>query len=151
MKTKLTILVVCWLCLPKILQAASCFHTDTTFQCVSYLKNYDGDTITFNISGIHPLFGQKINVRVAGIDTPEIYGQTDCEKKAAVKAKDIVTNLLKKANRIDLTAIERDKYFRIVADVVFDGLSISDILIQEKLAYPYDGGTKQTIDWCKSL
>ena len=47
-----------------------CRHTGTIFRCVKYVRNYDGDTITFNIPNLHPLFGKSISVRVRGINAP---------------------------------------------------------------------------------
>ena len=41
-----------------------CDHDATTFRCVKYVKNYDADTITFNIPNVHPLIGKSIGVRV---------------------------------------------------------------------------------------
>ena len=29
-----------------------------------YVRNYDGDTITFNLPGLHPIIGDKISIRV---------------------------------------------------------------------------------------
>ena len=36
------------------------------FPNVTYHRCYDGDTCTFTIPDVHPLFGEKINVRIAG-------------------------------------------------------------------------------------
>ena len=66
----------------------------------------------------------------------------------AVEAREEVKSLLSKANRIDLVNIGRDKYFRILADVIADGVSIKLILLSKNLAYEYDGGTKAKTDWC---
>ena len=49
-----------------------CLNTDTSFQCVKYISNYDGDTVTVNIDNVPALFGSHIPVRVRGIDTPEM-------------------------------------------------------------------------------
>jgi len=46
-----------------------------------YVRNYDGDTITFNLPGLHPIIGEKISIRVNGIDTPEIKGKCEKEKR----------------------------------------------------------------------
>jgi hypothetical protein len=59
--------------------AQDCNHTPTVLRCVKFIKNYDGDTITFNIPNVHPLLGEKITVRVSGVDTPEIKTKNDCE------------------------------------------------------------------------
>ncbi len=129
---------------------ANCNHDKSTFRCVKYLKNYDADTITFKIENVHPLIGEKINIRVKGVDTPEIRTKNSCEKSKARNAKKLVENLLKNANKIDLENIERGKYFRIVADVMIDGKSLTDYLLKNGLAYAYDGGTKKKMNWCQS-
>lgn len=128
-----------------------CFHGDNCFKNVEYVRNYDGDTITVNIPNTHPIIGVKMPIRVAGIDTPEIKGKTECERNAAKKAQKLVQELLQNAKSIDLLDAKRGRYFRIVADVKIDGVSISATLIKEGLAYPYDGGKKQDIDWCARI
>ncbi len=55
-----------------------------------YVRNYDGDTITFNLPGLHPVIGEKISIRVNGIDTPEIRGKCENEKYGAQQAKEMV-------------------------------------------------------------
>lgn len=127
-----------------------CQHSSKAFRCVEYVKNYDADTITFNIPNVHPLFGRKINIRVSGVDTPEIRTKYSCEKLKARSAKKLVKSLLKKAKRIDLINLERGKYFRVVADVVVDGKSLSTYLLKNGHAYAYNGGKKKIMDWCKS-
>ena len=129
--------------------AKDCKHDKKTFKCVEYLKNYDADTITFNIKGTHPIIGEKISIRVLGVDAPEIRTKNTCEKKLAVKAKLFVKDLLEKASTINLTNISRGKYFRIVAGVEIDGINLSKLLIEKGYAYPYDGGKKSQIDWCE--
>lgn len=114
-----------------------CKHDNDNFRCVEYIKNYDGDTITFNIPNIHPLLGKKISIRINGIDTPEIRTKNKHEKKKALKAKMIVQSILEKANRIDLMNIKRGKYFRIVADVIIDNASLGDKLIKIGIAKRY--------------
>ncbi len=86
-----------------------------------YVRNYDGDTITFNLPGLHPIIGEKISIRINGIDTPEIRGKCEKEKYDAQQTKEMVADILKDAERIDLKNIERGKYFRIVADVFVEG------------------------------
>ena len=113
-----------------------------------YVRNYAGDTITFNLPSLHPIIGDKISIRVNGIDTPEIRGKCQQEKYSAEQARELVTDILKDAESIDLKNIERGKYFRIVADVFVDGESLADELIEAGMAVPYDGGTK-THNWCE--
>jgi len=126
-----------------------CQHTKLTFKCVKYLYNYDGDTVTFHIPNVHPLLGDKMSVRLYGVDTPEIKGKDICEKRAAQVAKRLVQIELTNAKIIHLKNIQKGKYFRIVADIIYDGKSLSDLLISKKLAYRYYGDKKLKINWCR--
>lgn len=126
-----------------------CTHDKDTFRCVKYIRNYDADTVTFNVPNVHPLIGEKINVRVSGVDTPEIKTQNKCEKSKARDAKRLVENLLKNAKRIDLHNVRRDKYFRILADIHIDKQSLSSYLLKNGLAYSYGGKAKKKMDWCQ--
>ena len=131
--------------------AADCRHDENTFRCVKYIRNYDADTITFDIPDVHPLIGHHISVRVRHVDTPEIKGKLPCEKEAARAAKNLIENLLKNAQRIDLENIDKDKYFRILADVRYDGKTLKDVLLKNHLAYQYEGGTKEKLNWCQRI
>lgn len=126
-----------------------CTHEPQAFRCVEYISNYDGDTISVQIPGVHSLIGEKISVRVRGIDSAEIKASSNCEKAAAKSARDFVHRALAGAAKIDLENVARDKYFRIVADVIYDGESISDNLLKKNLAVAYDGGRKPRTDWCR--
>lgn len=131
--------------------AENCQHDDHTFRCVKYVRNYDADTITFDIPNVHPLIGKHISVRVRHVDTPEIKGSLPCEKEVARTAKRLIENLLKNAKRIDLENADKDKYFRILADVIIDGKPLKDILLKNHLAYEYEGKTKEKLNWCKRI
>jgi endonuclease YncB( thermonuclease family) len=119
------------------------------FPAVKYVRNYDGDTVTINIAGVHPLLGENIAVRIRDIDTPEIRTKCKREKALGRNAKRLVTSLLKNAKTIELRNVSRGKYFRIVGDLIADGKNVGDILVKNKLAVRYDGG-KKTFDWCKA-
>ncbi len=112
-----------------------------------YLRNYDGDTVTFNLPGLHPIIGEKISIRVNGIDTPEIRGKCEKEKYDAKQAKEMVADILRDAEQITLKNLERGKYFRIVADVIADGEDLADMLVEAGMAVRYGGGRK-TYQWC---
>ena len=113
-----------------------------------YVRNYDGDTITFNLPNLHPIIGKKIAVRVNGIDTPEIRGKCDKEKYDAEQAKSMVEDFLKDAENIDLKNMGRGKYFRIVADVYADGENLAEALVDSGMAVRYNGG-KKNVRWCE--
>ena len=111
----------------------------SNFSGVEYVRNYDGDTMTVNIPGVHPLFGNEIGIRVRGIDTLEIREKYPFEKQKVKETKTLIEGILNHANEITLHDIEREKYFRIVASVIVDGQNLSDLLLAKKLAVPYDG------------
>jgi endonuclease YncB( thermonuclease family) len=114
------------------------------------IKVYDGDTITiasklpFNES---PLY--RLSVRFNGIDTPEIKGKSEDEKKAAKVAKEALLDLI--LNKyVTLKNIKSEKYGRILADVYLDDLWLNEWMIKECYAVKYDGGTKITpTSWIK--
>ncbi|ABK43892.1 micrococcal nuclease-like protein [Magnetococcus marinus MC-1] len=86
---------------------------------------------------LYTLFKQKVRAKC-----PE-------EKRMALEAKERVRQLLAKAEHVTLRETGRDKYFRIVARVVADGVDVGEMLIREGLAAPYDGGRK-TGEWCRT-
>ena len=46
------------------------------YEGVVYIRNYDGDTITFNLPGLHPIIGEKISIELHKTflpDNPYIY------------------------------------------------------------------------------
>ena len=108
---------------------------------------YDGDTFRVDIDSLPPIVGKNIPIRVNGVDTPEIRGKCLYEKNLALKARDFVRAKLANAKEIKLTNLQRGKYFRVVANVVVDGVSLEQELLDNKLAYEYSGGKK--LSWCK--
>lgn len=107
---------------------------------------YDGDTFKVTISEWPAIIGDKISVRVNGVDTPEMRGKCEREKQLARQAKKHTVAFLRSGGKVELRNIQRGKYFRIVADVYVDGKSLGESLIKNNLAYKYDGGKKQS--WC---
>ncbi len=116
-----------------------------SFSHVEYVGNYDGDTITFRIQGVHPIIGENIKVRIRGVNTPEIRGKCEKERLLATEARDFVARVLGKAKKIELRNVARGKYFRIVADVFVDGRNLKVLLLERGLGVPYDGGRKRFV------
>ena len=124
-------------------QAAPEYGTVTVSKVISV---YDGDTFRVDIDSLPPIVGKNIAIRLNGVDTPEIRGKCQYEKDLALKARDFVRNKLANAKEIKLTKLQRGKYFRVVADVMVDGVSLETELLENKLAYKYTGGKKSS--WC---
>ena len=125
-------------------QAAPQYGTVTVSKVISV---YDGDTFRVNIASLPPIVGKNIAIRVNGVDTPEIRGKCQYEKNLALKARDFVRGKLANAKEIKLTNLQRGKYFRVVANVLVDGVSLEQELLDNKLAYEYSGGKK--LSWCE--
>ena len=60
----------------------------------------------------------------------------------------MVGDILKDAEKITLKNMQRGNYFRIASDVIVDGESLGDMLIEAGMAVSYDGG-KKTHKWCE--
>ena len=105
---------------------------------------YDGDTFTCDIDGLHPLIGERIGVRIKGIDTPEINDQRPHIKSKAIQAQRHLQKRLLTANKIELKSPERDKYFRVIADVFVDDVSMGREMLAKGFAKAYDGGKKSS-------
>ena len=116
------------------------------------IKVYDADTITIASKLPYdesPMY--RLSVRLNGIDTPEMKGKgvLDDEKEAAKLARDFVSNLV--LNKfVTLQNIESEKYGRILADVYIGNIHLNELLLKEKYAIKYDGGTKiKPTSWIK--
>ena len=145
----LVIIVMC--CVSSLYLYSNSFSLSSSFgsfKNVTFVKNYDGDTITVNIPYAPPIIGENISVRVFGIDTPEIKGACPKEKQLAKDTKNYVKYILSKASYIDLEDVKRDKYFRILATVKTSEGDLAELLLDKGYAVEYDGGTKSK-NWCE--
>ena len=106
------------------------------------IRVYDGDTFYVNIKGFHPIIGDTIGIRIAGVDTPERRGGDAYTKDLARKARLYTEKRLLSAKKIILKNIRRGKYFRLVADVYVDGENLAKELIRVGLGKEYHGGKR---------
>jgi len=119
---------------------------------VDVVRVYDGDTLTVNLTGLYPVFGRELGVRVIGINTPEMSSSCStpelkaAEKYKATLARDTVRDMVAKGKILVMLDLQRDKYFRLLARVEVDGVDVGETLIAKGLADRYDGGTKTS--WC---
>jgi endonuclease YncB( thermonuclease family) len=87
----------------------------------------------------------RIPVRLNGIDTPEIKGQTQKEKDLAKQIRNTLHDKIFD-KIVELKNTSSEKYGRLLADVYLDGISINDWLIDQGFAVKYNGGTKERPD-----
>jgi len=107
------------------------------------IKVYDGDTITIasKIPNTNlPIY--RFSVRLSGIDSPEIKGDSDKEKALAIVSRDALHNLII-GKVIMLRNVTTEKYGRILADIYLENLHINKWMLDNNYAIPYDGGKKK--------
>ena len=103
---------------------------------------YDGDTLNVDIKDWPPIVGKSMPIRINKIDTPEMNTKNPALKSLAVKARDFLRSHISEGKIIELRNIQRDKYFRLDADLYIDDIDIAQELLKQGLAKPYDGGKK---------
>ena len=106
---------------------------------------YDGDTLTVDAE-IWPGLTWRGSVRVRGVDTPEIRGQCEAEKEAAMAARDFVREAV--GDTVILLDVEKGKHAgRVVATVLLaDGRDLAEALMGAGHGRAYDGGQRE--GWC---
>ena len=109
---------------------------------VILVRVHDGDTIIVDVPVFPAIIGDNISVRLSHIDTPEMTDKRPEVKTLAIKAREVLKMILHDAKKIELTELKRDKYFRINAIVIADGVNVQTTLMNLELAKPYDGGKK---------
>lgn len=116
------------------------------YHFVKFISNYDADTVTVLF---HEHKGFQFNLRINGVDSPELRSKVPVIKQHAITAKEFVSGLLVKGEIYIANFHCWDKYGgRIVADLFINDESLADMLIERKLAVKYDGNTKLTdTDW----
>jgi endonuclease YncB( thermonuclease family) len=104
-------------------------------------------------------------VRLSGIDTCEMRSKNEKTRDLAIKARDALLELVIKEKShynqtrreiheildknlviVFVECLDFDKYGRLLANVFFDKINLSEYLLEHKLAYPYMGQTKLTED-----
>lgn len=140
MKLRCLLAIIATLLLATTALAGTMIYGDAAVSEVTSI--YDGDTFRCNLQGYPPIAGERIGIRVNGIDTPELRDNRPVIKALARKAKQFTVQRLREGQEIVLRNMKRGKYFRIVADVYIDGRSLGEELIAAELAKPYDGGKK---------
>ena len=83
------------------------------------------------------------------VDTPEVGHRSKCDEEKVLgnQARVFVEDRLTGA-KIILLNIDRGKYFRIIADVTYDGVDLATEILKAGLGRKYDGGKRS--GWCDS-
>ena len=106
----------------------------------------DGDTFLADAQ-VWPGHSVRVNIRIRGIDAPEMKARCAVEKAAALRAREALT-LIVGDGRVSISNIGGAKYYgRVLADVATqDGQAVAAILLGEELVRAYAGGRRES--WC---
>lgn len=106
----------------------------------------DGDTFVADAE-IWPGQTLRVNVRIRGIDAPEMKSRCRAERDAALAAQTALADLVANES-VSLTNIGSAKYYgRVLADVrTGTGDAVGSAMLRDGLVRPYGGGKRQ--GWC---
>ena len=116
---------------------------------IKHFENYDGDSFSLTLDlGFDLVFHQKC--RIEGVDTPELRGGTDEQKKAGYLARDRAREWC--ADRFASPGIwfrsetYRGKFGRPLGDISDAGIgSLREYLINNNYGVPYHGEAKSKV------
>ena len=108
---------------------------------VKVIKVYDGDTITVvsNIFGNEKFY--RFHCRLRNIDAPELKSKIPKEKELAKKSQQALSDLIMN-KYITVKNLDREKWGRTLCDAYLGDINISNWMLENKYAIPYDGGKK---------
>jgi endonuclease YncB( thermonuclease family) len=153
MSTKTKLLSLCILASISTASAyagKSCAHDASSFNCVTFVDNYDANSLTINIDDVHPIIASKVKVDIKGVLTPSITSKNKCEKQLAKDAKKFVKTFMKSAKEIRVTELERERKFAFKGKVIADGKDLGDLLLNKKFAVKAEKKLKsKDVNWCK--
>jgi endonuclease YncB( thermonuclease family) len=113
------------------------------------VKVYDADTITvanrISVGGEQSEEIYRFQVRLNGIDSPEIKSKNPTTKALAKESRDVLSGMIF-GKIVELRNVQLEKYGRLLADVYLGDVHLNQWLIDNKYAVKYDGGTKHIPD-----
>ena len=103
---------------------------------------YDGDSIHLELD-LGFCMKYYASVRLVGVDTPEMRGGTDVTKGLAIEARDETERFIRAGERVEFKCVKwGGKYGRPIGDIIVDGKSLAQHLIDSRLGVEYHGGTR---------
>ena len=109
----------------------------------------DGDTVAFQATWLPDPLPKELAVRVYGVDTPEKGFRAKCPEEDArgQAATNFTKNAVAKSIKRQVLLMDWDKFGgRVLGDIILDGVSLRQMLIQNGFAREYYGEAKQS--WC---
>ena len=109
----------------------------------------DGDTVEVQVDFLPSELGDKLYIRIWGVDTPE-KGWRACsehEKEMGLKASEYTKHAIENAKQLKVEIKSWDKFGgRVLGDVIIDGKSLRQLLLDNGYAKEYYGDKKQSWD-----
>lgn len=108
----------------------------------------DGDSVVLDIDLGFDMWMKNTHVRVYGIDTPESRTRDLDEKARGLMATDHVCSLIGIGDTVEINTFKDagGKFGRILARIInTEGIDIGQSLLEENLAVPYYGQSKEQI------
>lgn len=109
----------------------------------------DGDTVAFRADFLPDPLKKEMSIRVYGVDTPEKAFRAKCpqEDQKGQLATAFTRQKIANAKQRQVVIMDWDKYGgRVLGDIILDGKSLRQMLIQNGFAREYYGEAKQS--WC---
>jgi micrococcal nuclease len=109
----------------------------------------DGDTVGFQANFLPDPLKKELSIRVFGVDTPEKGHRALCPSEASrgEAASAFTKAQINASTKRQVVLMAWDKYGgRVLGDVILDGKSLRQMLIQNGYAREYYGEAKQS--WC---
>ena len=127
-----------------LLPSFACFSDE-----VKVIRVIDGDTVIISAPFLPKPLKPIIPLRIDGVDTPEKGKRAHCKSEAVLgeEASAFTKDLVSHAKTVDIIIKGEDKYFRLLGDVLLDGKSLKDSLLEKGFAHVYHGEKKQS--WCE--
>lgn len=110
---------------------------------------YDGDTLRNVFIDVGFDISYFNNIRLFGVDCPEILSNNPEEVRLGIKAKNFVVDFLSGGD-VYIRSLSKDKYGRVLAEIInHEGKQLYFQLIKNGLAVYYSGGSR--VNWSKIL
>jgi endonuclease YncB( thermonuclease family) len=135
--------------LPGLLFAQTAKESRAVIYDVVITRVVDGDTVAFRADWLPDPLKKELSIRVFGVDTPEKGHRAQCPSEAqrGEMATAFTKQVVAAAKTRQIALMGWDKYGgRVLGDVILNGQSLRQMLIQNGFAREYYGDAKQS--WC---
>jgi len=97
----------------------------------------DGDTVDVDIDLGFDIVLHNKRVRLFGIDAPESRTRDLEEKRRGLEAKEYCEKIVAVGSTIQIKTHKQGKYGRILGEIMYGGMNINDLLVEEGYAVKY--------------